>query len=235
MPGRWVVDDEEGGEGEAGVSWVFVDGEEGDADLTDDACDFVGGGALQDAGQGNGYAQDYGFELPSRTTRSVLSTALSIPAGAQAQVPAWDAGYGLGYDTDSPYVPLSKVMSAESGDGMLQLQPALLDDTVVIDLPSPAASSCAFSDLMSPAPSASYSISALQADNVQRKALRRRRSSRAESFHSAMSFDQTFVHPLSGLSLVMGYNTSLPKSRLDAYITAMRQLVLSTSEQGLLT
>ncbi|KAJ9608457.1 hypothetical protein H2200_007445 [Cladophialophora chaetospira] len=59
--------------------------------------------------------------------------------------------------------------------------------------------------------------------------LKRKRAS-AGSFDT-ISLDHTFVHPLSGLNLVMGYNTSLPKSRLDFYITAMRQLIRGSSER----
>ncbi|EXJ63774.1 hypothetical protein A1O7_00109 [Cladophialophora yegresii CBS 114405] len=46
--------------------------------------------------------------------------------------------------------------------------------------------------------------------------------------------DQPFVQPLSGLNLVMGYNTSLPRSRMDMYITAQRQLVRCCSEKTVL-
>ncbi|KIW73912.1 hypothetical protein PV04_01991 [Phialophora macrospora] len=46
--------------------------------------------------------------------------------------------------------------------------------------------------------------------------------------------DQPFVQPLSGLNLVMGYNTSLPKSRMDMYITASRQLLRCCSEKSVL-
>lgn len=49
--------------------------------------------------------------------------------------------------------------------------------------------------------------------------------------HSATLLDQTFVHPLSGLTLAMGYNTSLPKSRFDTYITALRQLIRCSTEK----
>lgn len=45
-------------------------------------------------------------------------------------------------------------------------------------------------------------------------------------------FDQTFIQPLSGLKLIMGYNTRLPLSRLDVYITALRQLVLCCGEKS---
>ncbi|KIW96406.1 uncharacterized protein Z519_03475 [Cladophialophora bantiana CBS 173.52] len=43
--------------------------------------------------------------------------------------------------------------------------------------------------------------------------------------------DHTFTHPLSGLDLVMGFNTSLPKSRFDTYITALRQLLQCAAER----
>ncbi|OCT53146.1 hypothetical protein CLCR_10197 [Cladophialophora carrionii] len=46
--------------------------------------------------------------------------------------------------------------------------------------------------------------------------------------------DQPFVRPLSGLNLVMGYNTSLPRSRMDMYITVLRQLVRCCSERSVL-
>jgi hypothetical protein len=46
--------------------------------------------------------------------------------------------------------------------------------------------------------------------------------------------DQPFIRPLSGLNLVMGYNTSLPRSRMDMYITASRQLVRCCSEKSVL-
>jgi hypothetical protein len=47
--------------------------------------------------------------------------------------------------------------------------------------------------------------------------------------------DWTFAHPRTGLDLVMGYNTSLPSSRLDLYLTTLRQLVRCCSEEYLLT
>ncbi|EXJ73046.1 uncharacterized protein A1O5_04195 [Cladophialophora psammophila CBS 110553] len=47
--------------------------------------------------------------------------------------------------------------------------------------------------------------------------------------------DHTFAHPLSGLDLVMGFNTSLPKSRFDTYITALRQLLQCAAERSILS
>lgn len=44
-------------------------------------------------------------------------------------------------------------------------------------------------------------------------------------FRKAITIDRQFVHPLSTIDLVMGYNTSLPRSRFDAYITALRQML----------
>jgi hypothetical protein len=49
-------------------------------------------------------------------------------------------------------------------------------------------------------------------------------------FGQAAFLDQTFVQPLTGLNLVMGYNTCLPMSRLDVYITALRQFVRCCAE-----
>ncbi|OAP58024.1 hypothetical protein AYL99_07114 [Fonsecaea erecta] len=51
----------------------------------------------------------------------------------------------------------------------------------------------------------------------------------------ALLLDHTFTHPLSSLNLVMGFNTSLPRSRLDTYITALRQLLRCSSEQCFLS
>jgi hypothetical protein len=42
--------------------------------------------------------------------------------------------------------------------------------------------------------------------------------------------DDTFAGPLVGLKVTTGYNTSLPKSRFDMYIAALRQLVRDASE-----
>ena len=57
----------------------------------------------------------------------------------------------------------------------------------------------------------------------------------AANLNRATVRDQTFVQPLSGLNLVMGYNTSLPKSRLDVYITVLRQMVRCSSERCVLS
>ncbi|KIW25060.1 uncharacterized protein PV07_10732 [Cladophialophora immunda] len=51
----------------------------------------------------------------------------------------------------------------------------------------------------------------------------------------ATLFDYTFAHPLSSLNLIMGFNTSLPKSRLDTYITALRQLLRCSAERCILS
>ncbi len=63
---------------------------------------------------------------------------------------------------------------------------------------------------------------------LQNSILKRKRPS--ASFVDAITLDPTFTHPLFALNLVMGYNTSLPKSRLDVYITALRQLIRCCSE-----
>ncbi|KIY00199.1 uncharacterized protein Z520_03884 [Fonsecaea multimorphosa CBS 102226] len=51
----------------------------------------------------------------------------------------------------------------------------------------------------------------------------------------ATLFDHTFAHPLSSLNLVMGFNTSPPKSRFDTYITALRQLLRCSLERCFLS
>lgn len=236
MSGRWVVDGQNDGDGEGGVSLEFVDA--GEEDALDD--EMLGDGVGHGVGNADGGCQ---FELPTRTAQAQMGmgmeSLLSMPllTSASAPAPAWDSGYGYvngygngcGYDADATYVPLSRAMSGDSGNGMML--PESIDTTALFDTPSPTTTSFASSDTASPT---SYSAPTIEADNVPRKALCRRRNSLAESFYSATLSDQTFVHPLSGLSMIMGYNTSLPKSRLDMYITALRQLVLSSCEQGLL-
>jgi hypothetical protein len=67
--------------------------------------------------------------------------------------------------------------------------------------------------------------------SVRPKALRRIAKARTKSCSSVTpAFDRTFDHPLFGTNLAMGFNTSLPKSRLDMYITASRQLALCSAE-----
>ncbi|KAH0830866.1 hypothetical protein FOPE_01986 [Fonsecaea pedrosoi] len=51
----------------------------------------------------------------------------------------------------------------------------------------------------------------------------------------ATLFDHTFTHPLSSLSLAMGFNTSLPKSQFDTYIMALRQLLRGSSDRCFLS
>jgi hypothetical protein len=66
---------------------------------------------------------------------------------------------------------------------------------------------------------------------IRPKALRRIAKARTKSCSSVTTaFDRTFDHPLFGTNLAMGFNTSLPKSRLDMYITASRQLALCSAE-----
>lgn len=50
----------------------------------------------------------------------------------------------------------------------------------------------------------------------------------ASFFRKAITIDRHFVRPISTMDLVMGYNTSLPRSRFDAYITALRQILRSS-------
>jgi hypothetical protein len=104
-----------------------------------------------------------------------------------------------------------------------------------------------------PSPSCSASEPPL-AIHQQSSSRRRRRTSSSSSASTVRSFDSIstcsalatmasirppsfhapFTHPLTGLNLTMGYNTSLPKTRLDMYITAARQMALAAGEGGML-
>lgn len=46
--------------------------------------------------------------------------------------------------------------------------------------------------------------------------------------------DRTFLSPLAGINLVMGFNTRLPNSRFDSYIHALRQLIRCSAEKSTL-
>ena len=71
-----------------------------------------------------------------------------------------------------------------------------------------------------------------QRDLLQQSMLKRKRTG-SQSIDTIL-LDRSFSHPLTGMNLVMGYNTSLPTSRLDVYITAMRQLIRGCSERSVL-
>ena len=55
----------------------------------------------------------------------------------------------------------------------------------------------------------------------------------ASNLQGASNFDRSILRGLSSINLTMGFNTSRPKSRLDTYITAVRQLIRSAPVQAL--
>jgi hypothetical protein len=154
----------------------------------------------------------------------------------------------------SPTLQQGAFLSAESID--LPTSPAFSDADfeALVDFDHNFEMACTspappLADFSSPITSFSFITQPRPALLPHRQKRRRRRSSSHSTSSSCQvplsdisspswsitpAFDQTFTHPLSGLSVVMGYNTSLPKSRLDMYITALRQLALSASEVGLL-
>lgn len=155
-----------------------------------------------------------------------------------ASSPAWDSSESYG----------------ASGYGYVSLSEALLNSppsyhTTRAASMAMARTACTYTPAADPGPSTDRHASVarvedfsptfphIRPDDKARNTLRRRRRRRRSSKSSvddvaSTPFDGIFTHPLSGLSLVMGYNTALPKSRLDMYITALRQLVLGAGERG---
>lgn len=84
-------------------------------------------------------------------------------------------------------------------------------------------------------PSSTTTTTPNRSDNVQRKALRRLQQAPRPRSYTSPTIDRTLTHPLTGANLTMGFNTSLPKSRLDMYIMTTRQLLRSSHETHLLT